>query len=173
MTTAEDAPKFMMRMTFESNTAFFVAIFVLVCGIAWGLRDHRRRQLELATEEQEDRLYMSVLVCMFCLCTIGAYSAFKKQKPPKEYEGQGKLVPIDRLVQGKVEEIIGNVMTDRKANLVWREDRDNDIVYFFLGLGITSLLLLLGWIFTKLTGSKERRTIEIITSDEETEHTMM
>ena len=148
-TMGSDAPKFLVRMTFESNTAFFVAIFVLICGIAWGLRDHRRRQLELATEEQEDRLYMAVLAGMFLICTIGAYQVFRKQKLMREYEGQGHLVPIDKLIDKKVEEIMDNVMHRKAGSIIWVEDDDEDFRYFLMGLGLTTIALLLSWMITR------------------------
>jgi len=141
---AHDAPKFLMRMTFESNTAFFVAIFILICFVAWGLRDHRRRQLELATEEQEDRLYMALLSGMFTACTVGAYSIFRKQKLKREYEGQGHLVPIDKLVDKKVEAIMDKVLG--RQSTIFTDVDDEDFRFFVYGLGATTAALLLTWL---------------------------
>ena len=51
-----------------------------MCSLAWALRDHRRRLLELATEEQEDRLYLTVLAILFVVCMIGSYFAFNRTR---------------------------------------------------------------------------------------------
>ena len=76
----EEIPGFNLHMSFQSNLAFLVALFLLMCSLAWALRDHRRRLLELATEEQEDRLYLTVLGILFVVCMIGSYFAFNKTK---------------------------------------------------------------------------------------------
>ena len=52
----EEIPSFSLKFSFQSNMAFMVAVFILSCALAWAIRDHRRRLLELASEEQEDRL---------------------------------------------------------------------------------------------------------------------
>jgi hypothetical protein len=145
-----EAPKFLIRATFESNTAFFVAIFCLICFVAWGLRDHRRRQLELATEEQEDRLYMTLLSGMFTACTVGAYQIFRKQKLKREYEGQGHLVPIDSLVDSKVDEIMDTVLHRSSSSVVFSDHEDEDFRFFMYGLLATSTVLVVGWIITRV-----------------------
>ena len=147
MTT--DTPKFLVRLTFESNTAFFIAIFILICGVAWGLRDHRRRQLEIATEEHEDRLYFIVLTGMFLMCVIGAYNIFRKQKLMREYEGKGHLVPIDQLINKKVDQIMQHVSARKSRDTIYQDEDDDDFWYFMLGLGMTSVVLLVSWISTR------------------------
>ncbi len=76
----EETPSFNFRMSFQSNLAFLVGLFMLLCCLAWALRDHRRRLLELASEEQEDRLYLTVLAVLFLVCLMGAYYAFNKHQ---------------------------------------------------------------------------------------------
>ena len=144
-----DTPKFLVRLTFESNTAFFIAIFILICGVAWGLRDHRRRQLELATEEHEDRLYFIVLTGMFLMCVIGAYNIFRKQKLMREYEGKGHLVPIDQLVTKKVDQIMSNVNARKSLGTIYQDENDEDFTMFSLGLGLVSAALVISWLATR------------------------
>ncbi len=74
----EEIPSFAMHFSFQSNMAFMIAIFIMGCALAWALRDHRRRLLELATEEQEDRLYLTVLGILFVVCVLGSYYAFNR-----------------------------------------------------------------------------------------------
>jgi len=74
----EEIPSFAFKMSFQSNMAFLVAIFVMACALGWALRDHRRRLLELASEEQEDRLYVAILAVLFSICTMGAYFSFNR-----------------------------------------------------------------------------------------------
>jgi hypothetical protein len=143
-----EAPKFLIKATFESNTAFFVAIFCLISFVAWGLRDHRRRQLELATEEQEDRLYMTLLSGMFTACTAGAYQIFRKQKLKREYEGQGHLVPIEQMVDKKVDEIMDTVLRRASAGTIYT-DEDEDFRFFMYGLMATATVLVFGWLLTR------------------------
>ncbi len=82
----EETPSFNFKMSFQSNLAFLVAIFILFCCLAWALRDHRRRLLELATEEQEDRLYLTIIFILFLICAMGSYYAFNKHQ--MYYDGQ-------------------------------------------------------------------------------------
>ena len=76
----EETPSFNFKMQFQSNLAFLVALFILWCSLAWAIPDHRRRLLELATEEQEDRLrlYLSILSILFVICLMGSYYAFNR-----------------------------------------------------------------------------------------------
>ncbi len=74
----EETPSFNVKFSFQSNMSFLVAIFITSCALGWALRDHRRRQLDLATEEQEDRLYLGVLVILFCVCSMGAFYSFNR-----------------------------------------------------------------------------------------------
>ncbi len=74
----EEIPSFALHFSFQSNMAFMVAVFVLSSALGWALRDHRRRLLEIATEEQEDRLYLTILGILFCVCTMGSYYAFNR-----------------------------------------------------------------------------------------------
>ncbi len=74
----EETPSFNFKMSFQSNLAFMVALFMLACSLAWVLRDHRRRLLELASEEQEDRLYLTILGILFIICLFGSFFAFNR-----------------------------------------------------------------------------------------------
>ena len=76
--TQEEVPSFALHFSFQSNMAFMVALFIMVCALGWALRDHRRRLLEMATEEQEDRLYLAILGILFCVCAMGSYFAFNR-----------------------------------------------------------------------------------------------
>jgi hypothetical protein len=80
--------------------AFLVAIFILLCALAWALRDHRKRLLDLATEEQEDRLYLTVLAILFVVCTMGSYFAFNQTRTDLKGEVATTNVLIDELVRG-------------------------------------------------------------------------
>lgn len=74
----EEVPSFALKFSFQANMAFMVAFFILSSALAWALRDHRRRLLELATEQQEDRLYLTILGILFVICTMGSYYAFNR-----------------------------------------------------------------------------------------------
>ncbi len=74
----EEIPSFALRFSFQANMAFMVAFFILSSALAWAIRDHRRRLLELATEQQEDRLYLTILAILFIICTMGSYYAFNR-----------------------------------------------------------------------------------------------
>ncbi len=94
----EEIPSFALKFSFQANMAFLIAVFILSCALAWALRDHRRRLLELATEEQEDRLYLTVLGILFCVCMMGSYYAFNRgQARINDDKSISKNVIIDEL----------------------------------------------------------------------------
>ena len=76
--TEEEIPSFAFHFSFQANMAFMIAAFILACALAWALRDHRRRLLELATEQQEDRLYLTILGILFVVTVLGSYYAFNR-----------------------------------------------------------------------------------------------
>ncbi len=76
----EEVPSFNLKFSFQSNMAFLVALFILSCALGWAIRDHKSRQIELASEEQEDKLYLVVLGVLFFVCTLGAFSSFNRTK---------------------------------------------------------------------------------------------
>jgi len=96
---AEEIPSFALKFSFQSNMAFLLAILILALALGWALRDHRRRQLELATEEQEDRLYLTVLGVLFCVTSMGSYFAFNKTG----VDTSGKMVSHNPLVSEVVQ----------------------------------------------------------------------
>jgi len=140
-------PKFLIKANFESNAAFFVAMFCLIAFIAWALRDHRRRRLELITEEHEDRVFLALLSGMFVACTSVVYQVFRKQKLKREYEGQGHLVPINKMVDEKVDSIMDTVY--KRKIKVEVDNTDEDFRFFMYGLGATTFALLLSWFVTR------------------------
>jgi len=78
----------------------------MACALGWALRDHRRRLLELASEEQEDRLYMTVLGIVFCVCCMGAYFSFNRAQldPTSGYTTRNILVAeIQKLIAAAME----------------------------------------------------------------------
>ncbi len=91
----EEIPSFAFKFSFQANMAFLVATFILCCALAWALRDHRRRLLELATEQQEDRLYLTILAILFIVCTMGSYYAFNRSVARME---DGKSISRNVLV---------------------------------------------------------------------------
>ncbi len=92
--TEEEVPSFQLKFSFQSNMAFMIAVFILSCALAWAIRDHRRRLIEISSEEQEDRLYLVVLAVLFLVCIMGSYYAFNKTK----LDSQGRVVSSNALV---------------------------------------------------------------------------
>ncbi len=92
--TDEEVPSFQLKFSFQSNMAFMIAVFILSCALAWAIRDHRRRLIEISSEEQEDRLYLVILAVLFLVCIMGSYYAFNKTK----LDSQGRVVSSNALV---------------------------------------------------------------------------
>jgi len=90
----EEVPSFALRFSFQPNMAFMLAMFILMLALGWALRDHRRRLLELASEEQEDRFYLGILGSLFTVTTMGSYYAFNKTT----VDTSGKLIVLNPLV---------------------------------------------------------------------------
>ena len=93
-TYPEETPSFALKFSLQSNMAFLVAAFILAVALAWALRDHRRRLLELASEEQEDRLYITILLILFTVSLTGSYFAFNKTR----VDESGKLMTSNILL---------------------------------------------------------------------------
>jgi len=112
----EEIPSFALKFSFQSNMAFLLAIFILALAMGWALRDHRKRQLELAVEEQEDRLYLTILGILFSVTSMGSYYAFNKT----EVDTSGKMISHNPLVS----EIVAGLrelfsMLDRTSSNNW------------------------------------------------------
>ncbi len=115
----ENVPKITIVFGIESNTAFFVACFVLMCALAWAIRDHRRRQLEMATAEQEDHLYLAVLSILFIICTMGAYYAFKRTTAQRLLDVYGQ--PMEAQIEEEIAERLREYLPDKLKD---RDDKD-------------------------------------------------
>ncbi len=96
----EEVPSFNLNFSFQSNMAFLVAIFMLSCALGWAIRDHKARQLELASEEQEDQLYLVALGILFCACTMGAYYSFNRTKTDDKGRIISGNIVVEELWQG-------------------------------------------------------------------------
>jgi hypothetical protein len=90
----EEVPSFALRFSFQSNMAFMLAIFIMMLALGWALRDHRRRLLELASEEQEDRLYLGILGILFAMTSMGSYYAFNQTT----VDTSGKVTTLNPMV---------------------------------------------------------------------------
>ena len=115
----ENVPKISIVFGIESNTAFFVAVFVLMCALAWAIRDHRRRQLEMATAEQEDHLYLAVLTILFIICTMGAYYAFRRTTAQRLLNVAGQ--PMEKQIEEEIAEKLRLQLPDKLKD---RDDKD-------------------------------------------------
>ncbi len=125
----ENAPKITIVFGIESNAAFFVACFVLICAMGWAVRDHRRRQLQLTTAEQEDHLYLAVLTIFFIICTMGAYFAFRRTTTQRLLDAYGE--PLDAEIE---EEIL-----EKLLQYMPKETKDSDDADLF-NLAMTTIL---------------------------------
>ncbi len=135
-----DAPKISLDVDFESNHAFFFAIFVLLCAMGWAIRDHRRRHLEAMVAEQEDRLYMAVLSILFMICIFGSYYAFRRQ-----VSARIDMLDTPRL-QRRIEEAIAEKL--RKAELEEAEMESDPVRIAFVvggGFAIAGVFLFILW----------------------------
>ncbi len=74
----EDVPSFAFKCSFQANMVFLLSMFVMVLALGWALRDHKRRLLELATDQQEDRLYLTILGILFVVTSLGSFFTFNK-----------------------------------------------------------------------------------------------
>ncbi len=138
-----DAPKISLDIDFESNHAFFFAIFVLLVAMGWAIRDHRRRKMEVTVAEQEDRLYMAVLSILFLICIFGSYYAFRRQVSTKI----NTMTDAPRL-QRRIEESVAEKI--RQAELAEAELESDPVRVAFVVLGgaaIAGVFLFLLWVF--------------------------
>ena len=108
----EETPSFALKFSLQSNMAFLVAAFILAVALAWALRDHRRRLLELATEEQEDRLYITILLILFTVSLIGSYFAFNRTR----IDDSGKLTTGNIFLE-EIGKAIDTVRDKRRSSL--------------------------------------------------------
>jgi len=116
---AVETPRISIIFGIESNTAFFVACFVLMCALAWAIRDHRRRQLEMSTAEQEDHLYLAVLSILFIVCTMAAYYAFRRSTSQRLLDVYGQ--PMEEQIQAEIADRLREYLPDQLKD---RDDRD-------------------------------------------------
>ncbi len=72
----DDVPSFSLKFSFQANMVFLLSMFIMALALGWALRDHKRRLLELATEEQEDRLYLTIIGILFVVTSLGSFYAF-------------------------------------------------------------------------------------------------
>jgi len=142
----EDAPKISLDLDFESNHAFFFALFVLLAAAGWAVRDHRRRALQVMVAQQEDRLYMTVLSILFVICIFGAYYAFRRQVSGRIFEN-----PVEApLLQRRLEEAMAQKLME--AEIEEAEMQNDPIrIAFILGGGacIASVFLFVLWFIAK------------------------
>jgi len=141
----EDAPKIALDLDFESNHAFFFAIFVLLCTVGWAMRDHRRRNLEVMVAQQEDRLYMTILSILFVICIFGSYYAFRRQISAKIFD------PLEvPMMQRRLEEAMAQKLQDAEMEYLQLEDDPLRIIFILAGGAcIASVFLLLLWFFAQ------------------------
>ncbi len=136
-----DAPKIALDVDFESNHAFFFAIFVLLCAMGWAIRDHRRRNMEVMVAQQEDRLYMGVLSILFMICIFGSYYAFRRQVSARV----DSMFDSPRL-QRRLEEAVAEKL--RKAELEEAEMESDPVRIAFVvggGFAIAAVFLFILW----------------------------
>ena len=140
-----DAPKIALDIDFESNHAFFFAIFVLLCAMAWAIRDHRRRNLEAMVAQTEDKLYIGVLTILFTICLFGSYYAFRRQV-------SGRLTDMtdQPVLQRRIEEAVAERL--RSADMEEEELAEDPLRILFVVMGggcIAAVLLFILWFFTR------------------------
>jgi len=141
----EDAPKIALDLDFESNHAFFFAVFVLICTVGWAIRDHRRRNLEVMVAQQEDRLYMTILTILFVICIFGSYYAFRRQISAKIFD------PLEvPMMQRRLEEAMAEKLQEAEMESFELESDPLRIIFILAGGGcIASVFLLLLWFFNQ------------------------
>ena len=138
-----DAPKIALDIDFESNHAFFFAIFVLLCAMAWAIRDHRRRNLEAMVAQTEDKLYIGVLTILFTICLFGSYYAFRRQVSSRITDMTDQPV-LQRRIEEAVAEKLRNA--DREeAELA--EDPLRMAFVLLAGACIAGVFLFFMWFF--------------------------
>ena len=140
-----DAPKIALDIDFESNHAFFFAIFVLLCAMAWAIRDHRRRNLEAMVAQTEDKLYIGVLTILFTICLFGSYYAFRRQVSSRLTDMTDQPV-----LQRRIEEAVAEKL--RRADIEDAELAEDPIRILFVVTGgscIAGVFLFILWFFTK------------------------
>ena len=140
-----DAPKIALDIDFESNHAFFFAIFVLLCAMAWAIRDHRRRNLEAMVAQTEDKLYIGVLTILFTICLFGSYYAFRRQV-------SGRLTDMtdQPVLQRRIEEAVAEKL--RAADREEEKLAEDPLRILFVVMGgacIAGVFLFVLWFFTR------------------------
>ena len=137
----EDAPKIALDIDFESNHAFFFAIFVLLCAMGWAIRDHRRRNLEVMVAQAEDRLYMGVLSILFVICIFGSYYAFRRQ-----VTGRLQDLTTQPVLQRRIEEAVAEKIRDAEVEEAEMEDDPVRIAFILAGgTAIAGVFLFILW----------------------------
>jgi len=111
----EEIPSFALKFSFQSNMAFMLAVFILMLALGWALRDHRRRLLELASEEQEDRLYLGILGILFTVASMGSYYAFNQTS----VDTSGRITVLNPMVTEVVRIIRALLQTLDKSHDTW------------------------------------------------------
>ncbi len=96
----EEIPGFNLHTSFQANFAFLVASFMLMCSLAWTLRDHRRRLLEISADEQEDILYLTSLGILFVCAALGSYFAFNTTRIDASGRAVAGNLIVEELVRG-------------------------------------------------------------------------
>lgn len=147
-----DAPKISLDVDFESNHAFFFAIFVLLCAMGWAIRDHRRRNLEVTVAQQEDRLYMGVLSILFMICIFGSYYAFRRQ-----VTGKLDAMSDNPRLQRRIEEAVAEKI--RAAEVEEAEAENDPVRLAFIivgGAAIAGVFLFILW-FVARRGQEQKQ----------------
>ncbi len=138
-----DAPKIALDIDFESNHAFFFALFVLLVALGWAIRDHRRRKMEVTITEQEDRLYMAVLSILFVICIFGSYYAFRRQVTTRVEA----LTDAPRL-QRRIEEAVAEKIRQAELDEAELEQDPIRVVFTVAGaVAIAAVVLFFMWFF--------------------------
>ncbi len=95
----EDVPSFSLKFSFQANMVFLLSVFIMSLALGWALRDHKRRLLELAAEQQEDRLYLTVLGVLFIFTTLGSFYTFNKPVDTLEKDSFSRNVLFDEVAR--------------------------------------------------------------------------
>lgn len=141
----EDAPKISLDVDFESNHAFFFALFVLLCAMGWAIRDHRRRNLEVMVAQAEDRLYMGVLSILFAICIFGSYYAFRRQ-----VSGRLQDLTTQPVLQRRIEEAVAEKIRDAELEEAEMETDPVRIAFVLAGgTAIAGVFLFILWFVAK------------------------
>jgi len=140
-----DAPKIALDVDFESNHAFFFALFVLLCALGWAMRDHKRRKNEIFLAQQEDRLFSIILAILSSICLFGSYYALRRQVSGKLFDPHQQLI-----MQKRIEEAVSEKLRDAELETLDLESDPLRIMFILAGGAcIASVILLLFWFFVK------------------------